>query len=131
MKIGLFTKRSVEKKPRAVAFVDYEHWYISLDKMYHVKPDIRAWVEDMSQTLNVQEIYFFADFSKAGLREEIPKIRGFTNKIIETGSMTTRVQKDFTDFIMLDHIYQEAMSRQNDNDVFVIFTGDGHFYSVV
>lgn len=102
-----------------------------MDKMYHIKPDIRGWVEDMSKTMNVQDIYFFADFSKGNLREEIPKIRGFTNKIIETGNMSARVQKDFTDFIMLDHIYQQAMSHLRDVDIFVIFTGDGHFYSVV
>lgn len=128
----MFSKKDpLRRLPRAVAFVDYEHWYISMDKMYHTKPDIRGWVEDMSKTMNVQDIYFFADFSKGSLREEIPKIRGFTNKIIETGNMSARVQKDFTDFIMLDHIYQQALSHLRDVDVFIIFTGDGHFYSVV
>ena len=74
---------------------------------------------------------FFGDFSKnQSLREEMTKIRGFTNNIIETGNGTNRVTKDFTDFIMLDHIYQAAMSDRDDIDVFVIFTGDGHFTSV-
>lgn len=39
----LFSKQEGSKlgqKKRAVAFVDFEHWYISLDKLYHIRPDI-------------------------------------------------------------------------------------------
>lgn len=129
--IGLFGKKAKVSKPRALAFVDYEHWYISLDKMYHTRPDIGKWINDMKKTLDIRGIWFFGDFSKnQSLREEMTKIRGFTNNIIETGNGTNRVTKDFTDFIMLDHIYQAAMSDRDDIDVFVIFTGDGHFTSV-
>lgn len=129
--IGLFNVRTGRRKPKAVAFVDYEHWYISLNNLYHIKPDIKGWVTDMAKTLDVKEIYFFGDFSKGSLRDEFTKIRGYSNKIIETGNASAHIQKDFTDFIMLDHIYQEATSRKNEFDVFVIFTGDGHFNSVV
>ena len=99
--------------------------------MYHTRPDIGKWINDMEKTLDIRGIWFFGDFSKnQSLREEMTKIRGFTNNIIETGNGTNRVTKDFTDFIMLDHIYQAAMSDRDDIDVFVIFTGDGHFTSV-
>lgn len=126
----MFFRNRAASKPRAVAFVDYEHWFISLNKMYHIKPDIRGWVKDMSNSMDVKDLYFFGDFSNnATLRDEITKIRGFTSKIIETGNASGRIKKDFTDFIMLDHIYQEAMARRDHIDVFILFTGDAHFNS--
>lgn len=81
--------------------------------------------------MNVKDIYFFGDFSNnQSLRSEMPRIRGVSNKIIETGNASSHVTKDFTDFIMLDHIYQEAMQDRDKTDIFIIFTGDGHFTSV-
>lgn len=117
-------------KPRAVAFVDFEHWYISLDKMYHQKPDIKEWRDKLSEKFDISEIIFFADFSNQSLRQEIPKIREVSNYIIETQNASSNFKKDFTDFIMLDHIYQKAMNSEN-IDTFILFSGDGHFNSVV
>ena len=71
---------------------------------------------------------FFADFSHKSLADEIGRIRLFSNKIIDTRS-PNGVQKDFTDFIILDNIYQKALSS-DDIDVFILFSGDGHFSSV-
>lgn len=131
---GLFgkaaNKKHVRTKPTAVAFVDYEHWYISLDKMYHIRPDVRAWRDDIASKYEIREIVFFADFANPSLRQEIPKIREITNYIIETQNVSSNFKKDFTDFIMLDHIYQRAMKSQ-DIDTFILFSGDGHFNSVV
>ena len=118
-------------KPKAVAFVDFEHWYISLDKMHdHARPDYKAWYADVSSEYDVSEIYFFADFSNPSLRSEIPRIREITNFIIETQNSSPHHKKDYTDFIMLDHIYQRAMTGGN-IDTYIIFSGDGHFSSVV
>ena len=127
--MGLFG-RNKRKKPKAVAFIDYEHWYISMEKLYNMKPDLQSWVNSIMEIADVKDIIFFADFSNASLANEIPKIRGFSNKIIETRNVTPKNEKDFTDFIMLDHIYQLAF--QNDGtEMFIIFTGDAHFNSVV
>jgi len=71
---------------------------------------------------------FFADFSHKNLAEEIGRIRPFTNKIIDTRS-PTGTQKDFTDFIILDNIYQKALMA-DDTEAFILFSGDGHFSSV-
>lgn len=30
----LFGRKKTDGKPKAIAFVDYEHWYISLDKLF-------------------------------------------------------------------------------------------------
>jgi len=119
-----------QRKPYAVAFVDYEHWYISYDRMYRSKPDIRAWREALAERYDVGEIFFFGDFSNPSLRSEIPKIREITSFIIETQNASSHFEKDFTDFIMLDHIYQKAVTDEN-IDAFIIFSGDGHFSSVV
>lgn len=71
---------------------------------------------------------FFADFSHKSLADEIGRIRLFSNKIIDTRS-PNGVKKDFTDFIILDNMYQKALSS-DDIDVFILFSGDGHFSSV-
>lgn len=127
--LGLFKKQPKENK-RAVIFVDYEHWFISFEKLYHKKPDIKAFRDELSQSYDIVDISFFADFSNPALRAEISRIRAVTGSIIETQNSSSHYKKDFTDFIMLDHIYQEAMMRTN-VDTFIIFSGDGHFSSVV
>ncbi|MBR4292334.1 MAG: NYN domain-containing protein [Clostridia bacterium] len=117
------------QKPKAVAFIDFEHWYISLDRFYHTRPDMKAWFAEVSKTYDVRDVYVFADFSNQSLRAEIPKIREITSSIIETQNASAFVTKDFTDFIMLDHIYQKALSEK-EIKAFIIFSGDGHFSSV-
>ena len=130
--MGLFSiKRSQDKgrKPKAAAFVDFEHWAISLSRNFAMKPDIRSWYKKLAETYELCDVYFFGDFSNPLLRAEIPKIREFTTGIIETQNASPHHKKDFTDFIMLDHIYQRSF--QGDVDAFILFTGDGHFSSVV
>jgi uncharacterized LabA/DUF88 family protein len=116
--------------PRAVAFVDYEHWYISLKNNFGMKPNIKGWFDDLKTKVTLTEAIFFADFSHKSLADEIKRIRLYSNTIIDTRNVGTNVKKDFTDFIILDHIYQKAVSA-NDIDVFILFSGDGHFSSVV
>ncbi|MBE6608811.1 MAG: NYN domain-containing protein [Ruminococcaceae bacterium] len=123
-------KHLSSERKRAIAFVDYEHWYISLNNLYGIKPDIRAWRAMLSEKYDIKGIYFFGNFSNPALRAEISKIREISNLIIETQNSTSYYKKDFTDFIMLDHIYQSAIDSDN-VDAFIIFTGDGHFSSVV
>ena len=62
------------------------------------------------------------------MEKELNKIRQVSNHIIETKNGDEHFKKDFTDFIMLDAIYQAAMF--SDEKVFILFTGDGHFTSV-
>ncbi len=118
-----------EGLPSAVAFVDYEHWYISLNNNYGIRPNIKAWFEDLQKRVNIKEVLFFADFSHKNLADEIGRIRPYTNKIIDTRSPTGATKKDFTDFIVLDNIYQKALMA-DDTEAFILFSGDGHFSSV-
>ena len=93
-----------------------------------MKPNIKSWFEDLNSKFNLTEVNFFADFSHKNLADEIGRIRLFSNKIIDTRS-PNGVQKDFTDFIILDNMYQKALSSE-DIEVFILFSGDGHFSSV-
>lgn len=124
----LFGKK--DKKPVAVAFVDYEHWYISMVKLYDEKPDIQGWVKAMNKKYDLREIIVFADFSNNTLAREINRIREVTSRIVQTANTSQNHKKDFTDFIMLDQIYQRAMAADN-IDTFIVFSGDGHFSSAV
>ena len=125
-KIGLLK----QKRLRAAAFVDYEHWYISMEKIYNRKPDIGAWINMINERADVREITFFADFSNEGINKEIAKIREYTNRIVETKNPNPYTEKDFTDFIILDNLYQKAFDDDK-IDIFILFTGDAHFNSVV
>ena len=125
-----FLKKSSKSKKNAIVFVDFEHWYISLDRLHESKPDIKGFRDELEKDYDLKEILFFADFSNNSLRAELPKIRQITNHIIETQNASPAHKKDFTDFIMLDHIYQMAISSP-DVDTFKLFSGDGAFSSVV
>lgn len=133
---SIFSKKAAEQQtptdrsslPKAVAFVDYEHWYISLKQNYSMQPNIKDWFEELNERYNLVDVMFFADFSHKSLADEIGRIRLYSNKIIDTRS-PKGVVKDFTDFIILDNIYQRALSS-NDIGVFILFSGDGHFGSV-
>ncbi|MBR4798840.1 MAG: NYN domain-containing protein [Clostridia bacterium] len=135
--LSLFRKDPAKNSPpprydaslkKAVAFVDYEHWYISLKNNYGMQPNIKGWFEELNKSYNLTEVNFFADFSHKSLADEIGRIRLFSNKIIDTRS-PNGVKKDFTDFIILDNMYQKALSS-DDIEVFILFSGDGHFSSV-
>lgn len=115
---------------RAIAFVDYEYWYYSLQKLYHLKPDPVEWRRRLEEQYRLEDIMVFADFSHKGIREEISKLRNITNTIIETQNTFNHYKKDMTDFIMLDYIYQ-FVSEHGDIRNYILFTGDGHFQSVV
>ncbi len=116
-------------KKRAVAFVDFEHWCISMQKLYGQKPDVRAWYEMLKHEYEMADIVFFGDFS-GSLKYELTQIRSVTRNIIETQNSSTKYKKDFTDFLMLDYIYRYSIHNPG-VDTYILFTGDGHFTSVV
>lgn len=122
----VFTLKKV--KPRALAFVDYEHWLISLNHKYHLKPNIGSWISELRSKVDLRDLYFFGDFSTPEMEQELFRIRSFTTKIVETKNAGI-YKKDFTDFIMLDFIYQQEIALP-DTEAYILFTGDAHFNSV-
>lgn len=118
------------KKKRAVAFVDYEYWFYSYKTRFGLTPDPMEWLVDVKERFDLKEILVFGDFSNPALKEEVGKLRCITNNIIETGNTFHSKKKDMTDFVMLDYIYRAADENRRIR-TYLIFTGDGHFQTVV
>lgn len=124
----MFGKKNDSSLPQAYVYVDYEHWYFSAENIHKTRPDIIKWHDELMKNYDIRSIAFFGDFSNIKLKNEIINIRKITNTIIDTQN-SGHYKKDYTDFIMLDYIYQNAIDIDN-IDVYIIFTGDGHFSSV-
>ncbi len=123
----LFHRKRAKK---AIAFVDYEYWFYSYQNQFRLKTDPLAWRSELEKEFDLKDVMIFGDFSNPKLSAELPKLRTVTNTIVETGNSDIHRKKDMTDFVMLDYIYQVA-THQKDIGTFIIFTGDGHFQSVV
>ena len=50
--------------PKAIAFVDYEHWFISMEKLHHMKPNLQAWFNDLKKKCNIVEVLSLIHISK-------------------------------------------------------------------
>lgn len=116
------------KKQIAVAFIDFEYWMYALLNGFRMEPDVTGWAKEVQDSYEVTGFHFFGDFTQNAIGKELGKIRQVSNQIIETKNSGDYLKKDFTDFIILDAIYQPAMF--SDVDVYILFTGDGHFTSV-
>lgn len=128
----MFKKLRVDRhgKQDVIAFVDYEHWYYSYRNLYNMKPNIEEWYEEISEDYNLRKLMIFGDFSERGIGYELSRLENITADVINTTSTKEGVDKDFTDFIMLDYMYQAAVSSDSPDNI-ILFTGDGHFDSVV
>ena len=116
------------RAPTAYVYVDYEHWFYSMKKNYNVSPTLDTWVADLKKKYYIPEIYFFADYSDPDIYREVDKLRKISNYIIDTSCNPKN--KNDTDFIMLDFLYQKAALLKRD-ETFILMTGDCHFTYVV
>ena len=121
--MGLFKKND---KQTAVAFADYEHWFYSYTNKFNMSPNVDEWYNEICSEYKLENLYFYGDFNNRVIGPELEKLSKYTRNVIHTASMKDGVDKDFTDFIILDAIYREAAKKKSP-DVFIIFTGDGHF----
>jgi hypothetical protein len=117
-------------RKRAVILIDYEYWHISLSTKWGVVPNIKGFFEKMSETYDIVEANVYGDFSNPAFEPRLPRIRAYATAI-NTGRGDMGVKKDFTDFIVLDALYQKAISPHIGFDVAVLLTGDGHFAPAV
>ncbi len=115
-----------KKRQTAVAFVDYEHWFYAYSNKFNMEPNVDEWYSEICEEYNVKEIYFYGDFNNYAISPQLAKLEKISKNVVHTASMKDGVDKDFTDFIILDAIYREAAKKKT-ADVFIIFTGDGHF----
>lgn len=117
------------KKKTALVFVDFEYMQISHKNRYGIEPPVLAWYKSLCETYDVKELYVFADFSNSAMKNNLPVLRQITDNIIETQNTASRHKKDFTDFFLLDKMYQKAFEK-NKAQTYILFTGDGHFGAV-
>ncbi|MDR1692605.1 MAG: hypothetical protein LBR72_04540 [Oscillospiraceae bacterium] len=127
MDFVLNAKNTVFNDAPTIAFVDYEAWMYGCRDQFAEEPDIYEWFSDLRDKGRVEDVLFFADLSEEPIKHHVHKIRTVSNSIIDCSK--GKKEKDYTDFIMLDHIYQRLF-RQKDLKQFVLFTGDSHFQSV-
>jgi uncharacterized LabA/DUF88 family protein len=116
-------------KPITAVFIDYESLYLSFMNKFATPPDLEPMIEDVKKHGRVLKIKVFGDFMKPEINQERGRIRQVTSDIIDCGNEAGMLKKDFTDFIMLDHMYQEIIQNPSVQQ-YVLFTGDGHFSSV-
>jgi hypothetical protein len=116
------------KELPSVVFVDYETWLYGCVNQYRTEPDVLSWFTDLKDKGQIKDVLFFADFTTEATRYQALKLRNISNNIIDCSKGDK--EKDYSDFIMLDHIYQRLI-RQPEIKQFVLFTGDGHFQNAV
>lgn len=115
---------------KTMAFVDFEHWYVALQKIHNRRPNVQAWFDDLRTRGRLLDVVFFGNFSDdGGMRDELDQIRRFSNHVVETKNIASHAKANFTDFIMLDNIYQKVISSPEIEQI-VLFTGDSDFCSV-
>ncbi|MCI8892627.1 MAG: NYN domain-containing protein [Eubacterium sp.] len=111
-------------------FVDYEHWYYGYHNKVQMKPNVQEWIDELQQEYEIHNLYIFGDFSEPNIGTELDMLKGLTDHVVHTASTKEGVDKDFTDIIILDTIYR-SMAEKNDDEVYILFTGDAHFTKVV
>lgn len=112
-----------------MAIIDYENWYSSLVNRYGLRPNLKGWLESVQEKYELSNIIVFADFSKPGFQNEYDNIEAAATNIIDTRNPNYELGggKDYTDFILLDYLYQMILSDTCKEKNIVLFSGDGHF----
>ncbi|MEG1536878.1 MAG: NYN domain-containing protein [Clostridiales bacterium] len=112
----------------SLVFIDYESWFYGFLNQYKRSTDIMEWIKDVKTRGAINDFYVFGDFTDEKMKNEASRWRNVTTNIIDCSKNT--YQKDYTDFIMLDQIYQKSVKSPHIKQ-FILFTGDGHFQSAV
>lgn len=121
----------MSKKPGVALFVDYE--YAVLTSLNHWKTPIspQRIIAAAMEVGAIEHAVAFGDFNTEPLRREASKLRTASIDAVSapTSSLDGKV-KSYTDFVMLDNIYQTLLDRP-EIGTFLLMTGDGHFSGVV
>lgn len=108
--------------------MDYEYWYYSYLSHYHLKPDPEALKNELERSISFLISMFFANFSPAGIHQELEKLNQVTGLVVDTGQMPH--PKYLSTFVLLDHLYRLAI-EQKDIKTFILFTGNECFFPVI
>lgn len=112
-----------------IVFVDYESWFYGLHNQFNAETDVNGWFKNLKTKGTIEDIYIFGDFeNNKMIAQDRHKLRTLTSNIIDC-SNNFESKKDYTDFIILDRIYQTVI-RNDQAKQYIIFSGDGHFSNV-
>jgi hypothetical protein len=131
----IFTTRKQRNDPDAVMqtliYIDYESLFYGMYDRYKQRPNLEALLDELkTQGRFAESIKVFGDFSTDPIKSEQGKIRTITNTIIDCQQPNSDgYKKDYTDFLMLDSIYQDSMTKPH-IEQFILITGDNHYSSV-
>lgn len=121
-------RKWINSSKHTAVFVDYGYWYYSYQKGFHIKPNPAAWKVELDQQYHISDFLIFGNFSAFGIQNELEKLHKITDAVIDTNNQSSH--KNMTEFVMLDHIYQAALTRK-DIQTFILFTGNEYFTSVI
>jgi uncharacterized LabA/DUF88 family protein len=128
-KYFLHANEEIRATAKTLVFVDLENWLRGCTNRFFKQPDVKQWLADLKTKGVIEDIIVFADFSQEDTKSFRAEISKITHNVVDC-SKKDKSEKDFTDFIMLHHIYRHLVS--NDSiEQFVLFTGDAHFQIVV
>jgi len=109
-------------------FIDYDNLFWGHYNIYNQVPDIIHIIGLIkNKGNNFCSIQAFGDFTKPEMQRERMRLRGCGIQVIDCAAEGL---KDYTDFIMLDAIFNVFINQKGVN-TFVLVTGDQHFSSVV
>lgn len=121
-------KKWINSSDHAAVLINYEYWYYSYRKNFHIKPDPISWKDKLIEKEHLSDFLVFGNFSASGIQKELDKLHQITDSIIDTSNYLNH--QNMTEFVMLDRLYQMALTRK-DIQTFILFTGNGYFSSVI
>lgn len=110
----------------AVAFVNFDYWNYSLQKLCRLKPDINEWKKSIDENLHIKKIYFFVDFSVDRIQLDKEHIYEIADEVVDTQDATFFHKRNMTDVIMMNRIYQFFIEFPEIKN-YIIFAGSGQF----
>jgi hypothetical protein len=119
------------KKSGVALFVDYEYAVLTSLNYWQTPISPQRIIAAAMDVGCIEHAAAFGDFNTEPLRREASKLRTASIDAVSapTGSLDGKA-KSYTDFAMLDNIYQTLLDRP-DIATFLLMTGDGHFSGVV
>jgi hypothetical protein len=115
---------------RTVVFCDFENLFYGFKKNYNVRPDgYKSLMKKLQARGLIESVKVFANWEDENLKAEQAAIKvGMSHDLIDC--RVEKREKDYTDFIMLDHIYRTVL-KQPYIEQYILITGDGHFDNCV
>ena len=105
--------------PKAVMFIDNDHWHVSLKKQFKVDVSIKMLTDSVAAKYDLAEVFVFGDFT--GLENKLEEIAGITENIYDVRGDT----KSDKDIHMLDRLYRSGMQYKNTDTTVIIVSGSG------